>query len=53
MRLFCVWCKQFVSDADVCVVLPAGTCWPWGAAWCTRCCVHQWHGIALDERRGG
>lgn len=51
MRLFCVWCKQFLSGSDVCVVLPAGTCWPWGAAWCVRCCPHQFHGLPLARDR--
>lgn len=49
MRLFCLWCRQWLSGRDVCEILPAGTCWPWGAAICVQCCIHAVHGIPTDQ----
>jgi hypothetical protein len=43
MRLYCVWCRTWLSGSDVCAVLPAGCLWPVGAAVCLRCCPHGWH----------
>lgn len=52
MRLWCIWCRQFVREGTLCTVLPAGTLWPWGAALCVVCCPHEVHGIPLGERPG-
>lgn len=51
MRLYCLWCRQWLSGVDVCAVLPAGICWPVGASLCVRCCAHAFHGIPTPTAR--
>jgi hypothetical protein len=45
MRLYCIFCKTWLSGEGVCEVLPAGTLWPVGGCLCVQCCVHALHGI--------
>lgn len=46
VRPWCLWCKAFLRPGLLCELLTAGTCWAWGAAWCTKCCDHLWHKAA-------
>jgi hypothetical protein len=50
MRYWCLWCRKWLSGADICEVLPAGTLWPVGCALCTECCPHAIHGIPTDRQ---
>jgi len=50
MRYWCLWCRKWLSGADVCEVLPAGTLWPVGACLCTECCPHALHGIPTNRQ---
>jgi hypothetical protein len=48
MRLFCLWCRRWLSGRDICEVLPAGCLWPVGACVCVRC-IHAIHGLPTER----
>lgn len=52
MRVYCLWCKQFLEDSQICEFLPSGCLWPVGVALCIRCGAHRFHGLPT-ERPGG
>ena len=49
VRPWCLFCKQWLRAGTLCWLLPAGTCWGWGASLCTQCCRHELHGIPIPH----
>ena len=52
VRPWCIWCRLWLRAGTLCWLLPAGTCWGWGASLCTQCCRHELHGIPIAHPHG-